>query len=183
MSPMDGTVLVEAYLLAQMRASDRAKAACRRLGIDPALLEEYRAEAARRGLDEPGHPMDVYVDLLGKPLAQKHVDDADPYRRRAWTFALPLWPDFVLVVYGSEAGQVGGVTFASFESAGAPPAISVIDPWRLAEEQMANWPSLRVVDEWYPMKDYEALVQVHDGTWARYVLQFDYGLLQARIRQ
>ncbi|WP_437957914.1 hypothetical protein WME76_42580 [Sorangium sp. So ce119] len=180
---MNGTLLVEAYLLAQMRASDLVDAACRRLGLDSTSLEKYRAEAEKRGLSEPGHPMGVYVDLLGKPLAQERMDDADPYRRRRWTFALPLWPEFVLVVHGSEVGQVGGVTFASFPSAGTPPAISTIEPWRLAEEQMANWSSLRIVDEWYPMKDYEALIQVHDGSWALRVLQFDYGLLQATVRQ
>ncbi|WP_438017194.1 hypothetical protein WMF18_41505 [Sorangium sp. So ce315] len=180
---MSGTLLVEAYLLAQMRASDLVDAACRTLGLDSTSLEEYRAEAARRGLSEPGHPMSVYVDLLGEPLAQERMDDADPYRRRRLTFALPLWPELVLGVYGSEAGQVGGVTFASFQSAEAPPVISTIVPWRLADEQIANWPKLRVVDEWHPMKDYEVHLQVHDGTWARYVLQFDYGLLQAAIRQ
>ncbi|AKT43586.1 uncharacterized protein CMC5_078190 [Chondromyces crocatus] len=175
---MNGTLLVQAYLLATLRASDLVEAACRRLGLDSFTLKEYKAEAARRGFDQPGHPMSNYIDLLGEPLSREHVEDKDRYRRCRFTYALPLWPELVLVVYGSKEGQSAGVDFAGRRSVKVPPTISMVHPWHLVDEQMVDWPGLRVVDEWYPMKDYEVLIQVDDGSWARHFLLFDHGLLQ-----
>ena len=88
----------------------------------------------------------------------------------------------MLVVYGSEARHTAGVAFEALHATGAPPAISSLQPWHLVDEQVAGWPGLSVGDEWYPMKDYEALIQADDGSWAQYVLQFDHGLLQGAIR-
>ncbi|AKT43577.1 uncharacterized protein CMC5_078100 [Chondromyces crocatus] len=146
--------------------------------LDSFTLEEYKSEAVRRSFDQPGHPMSNDIDLLGEPLSREHVEDKDRYRRCRFTYALPLWPELVLVVHGSKEGQSAGVDFAGRHSSKFPPTVSVVHPWHLVDEQVVDWPGLHVVDEWYPMKEDEVLIQVDDGSCARHVLQFDDGLLQ-----
>ncbi len=124
--------------------------------------------------------MAVYRDLLGAPLNSKEAgpdDERDPYRRRIETYGLSLWPALLLQVYGSKSGETGSVYFVRSSSSICEVSHpSIVVPWETVEDDTVLWPVRQVVDEWYPMRDYE--IQAYESD-ERYVLQFDFGLLQS----
>lgn len=185
---MSTATAFQLYLLSQMRARDRINNALTTLGVGYDALATAVVEIKEYGMEEPGHPMEAYTRVIGEPVLREwHLNTADPYREVAAHYSLPLWPLFRLSVYGNLAGQTAGICFTpkperqiveigdNIESLGA---------WDVVEEQVrALLAGGRVVDEWYPQRDYEVLSQTCSGSSAaKYVLRFDFKLLQDIVR-
>lgn len=182
---MDGLRLFQVHLLSQMRAAALVGEALRRLRVDSEEVSMVDAEIAKLGLHQPGHPMALYERLIGAPFHHRITNDSDPYRRRFDQYRLPLWSRFAVSVFGSSEGQTAGIVFENPH--GSPSAesssIAEIRPWSVVEDQVR--PILersRVIEEWYPMKDYESPIGPDGGgEVGTVVLQFDFGLLQGIV--
>jgi hypothetical protein len=125
--------------------------------------------------------MDAYSALLGGPLREVTTGDPDPYRRLAHYYQLPLWTDVLLSVFGSMDRQTSGVGFVAPSSRPMNVGLRAQDlrPWRQTEGQLAALLAhAKPLDEWYPQKDYECVLESPAGGTARYVLRFDFSLLQ-----
>jgi len=179
---MEGVRLLQLYLLSQMRAPGLVRGALEELGANDGELKIARHEIERYGLDAPGHPMNVYSTLLGSPLAVERAPESQPYREVGFHFALPLWPDIRFTVWGSSHGQTGAVGFTS--PLGVPALgmlrVDQLAPWHMVEAQLASTlQNGTVTDDWYPQKDFECMLAGrNDSAMTRYILRFDFNLLQ-----
>jgi hypothetical protein len=177
---MDGILLVQAYLLAQMRATDRVAQAYQQLGLVEDLRSRLHREASARGLGDPAHPMSLYSALLGDPLNRTEVAHSDRYAQRVDIYLLPLWPEFSFRVHGSTEGTVGRVGFGSWTAPTCLPDVAGLKPWAAVVDQLA--PILatgQLLDEWFPQRDYSLPTTAQRGQ--RLMLQFDFDLLQGLI--
>lgn len=180
MKPLD---MFQLYLLSQMRAKDRVRVAMQQLGYGVDGLEEAVETAQGAGLEQPGHPMSIYAQLLGIPSAEEFLESGDPYQRRRHLYRLPLWPTLALTVVGSERGETAGISFIGEPQLATPlRQVNDLKPWEQTENQLAELLSAASLqDEWYPQKDY-ACAGV-GATVGDFVLRFDFGLLQQVLRQ
>lgn len=106
------------------------------------------------GLTQLGHSMSLYRKLLGKPVYQFTNNASDPYLSHVDKYVLPIWPSFAFSVYGSKDEITSCVKFSSLPDE-KPIRSMELTPWNVIEEQIQNYLSSgKVVDEWYPMKDY-----------------------------
>lgn len=180
MKPLD---MFQLYLLSQMRAKDRVRVAVQQLGYGNDALEEAVETAQGAGLEQPGHPMSMYAQLLGVPSAEELVESTDPYQRRRHLYRLPLWSTLVVAVVGNERGETGGISFIGEPHfATRIHQVNDLKPWEQTENQLAGLLSAASLqEEWYPQKDYAcAGVGITVGD---FVLRFDFGLLQQVLRQ
>jgi hypothetical protein len=180
---MNGSVLVQLYLLSQMRASTLVAEAVARLGMTQEDLKAARGAGWKMGLGRLVHPMDLYRRLLGEPLSEVHSQGGDPFRRLIHHYRLPTWPQFNLSVLGNAAGTTSGLCFSAPEGLQGSEIHSggQLAGWSLVESQLAQVVSAAtVVDEWYPMADYEcSLPGAEPGAHSKWYLRFDFGLLQS----
>lgn len=174
---MDGILLVQGRILAQMRATSRVAEARHQLGLTPDVRTELDGEASALGLGEPAHPMELYRRLLGDPVSRENVVHVNPYARRVDCYALPLWPGFAFRVSGSEDGVVGEVGFRSWVPQALLCDAAALEPWAAVRDQLE--PILAtgtVIDEWFPMRDYKVPTGVPAGR--ALLLRFDFDMLQ-----
>ena len=180
MKPLD---MFQLYLLSQMRAKDRVRIAAQQLCYGVDALEEAAETAKGVGLEQPGHPMSTYAQLLGIPSAEELVESSDPYQRRRHLYRLPLWPTLVLTVVGNERGETGGISFIGEPQLATPlRQLNDLKPWEQTENQLAELlGAASLQDEWYPQKDY--VCTGIGSTVGDFVLRFDFDLLQQVLRQ
>ena len=173
---MQGPRLLQLYLLSQMRAATLVQTAYRDLGASVQELKSVAAEADIAGLSKPGHSMAVYARLLGEPFRSTRTSLPDSYLRRLDQYVLPLWPSFAFSIYGSEEGVTGGTWFSLLPESRQQETTDLV-PWRIVEEQVRPLLSHgRIVDEWYPMKDY--VCPSTQDSKSEIILRFDFELLQ-----
>ena len=177
---MSGHLCLQLYLLAKMRARSRIDEALLSLGAHRNMLETAVTQAQAYDLEQPGHPMETYTRLIGAPAASRRIDTADPYRQVVYNYRLPLWPTLFFSVYGNREGQTGGVSFIAMSNTVAPITDpTALRPWEIVEDQIAPLSNARVVEDWYPQRDYEMQFRSSGtGDPTRYVLRFDFQLLQ-----
>lgn len=178
----EGVRVVTVHLLAQMRATTLVQAAYARLGVDREKADGLLRRAEALTLHRPGHSMNVYRELLGDPVSEQRVGHSDPCARLRWTYSLPSWPELLLVVHGSEAGQTGELAFGRRRDSAALQDPTDLRPWAIVEDDLCVLEGVRRVHEWYPQRDYEVDIGgVGGDATARTVLQFDFGLLQTAL--
>lgn len=179
---MDGLLLLQLFLLSQMRAAGLVRVAFHELGVNATDVAAARSEAESRGLTTPGHATWLYAGLLGRKGEEELLASDDEYRQVAHHYHLPLWPDLRLTVVGNAAWRTAGIWFTARPDTPRLGRLSAdaLAPWHMVEDQLA--PTLqggRVSDEWYPQKDYECILQAASNrTTAKFVLRFDFNLLQ-----
>src|SRR5262249_42064848 len=139
-------------------------------------LQSVPEEAEAAGLLKLAHPMTVYAKLVGEAPYHTETNLPDRYMRRLDQYTLPLWPGFAFSVHGSEECVTAGVWFLSRPDAPRRTPTNLV-PWQVVEQELQDVLSRgRVVDEWFPQKDY---VCRHPQFGDReVVLRFDFGLLQ-----
>jgi hypothetical protein len=173
------------YLLSRMRASARVDDALRALGATRGDLSLSALSAQRMGFEEPGHSTDLYRAVLGEPHTVEPAHDiaADsPFvGSRILRFSLSSWSDFDFSVREHPSNYAWGVGFERAHAAVIPTLQSVVDlaPWGFVEAEVtARLGEPTRTDAWSDWEDlcYSSLDAA--GVMRRYLLQFDFNLLQ-----
>jgi hypothetical protein len=182
---MSGTALLQLHLLGRMRAARAlVDSALETLGVGRDALSSAANEIRGHGLEVPGHPMQTYRRLIGEPLLSEQQRSVDPYQEITVHYILPLWPQFRFSVFGNQAGQTAGVRFTSMPNAKTVESADSgrLGAWEVVEDQVRGILTTgRIVDEWYPQRDYEVSLRDRSNAAVRCVLRFDFNLLQDMI--
>jgi hypothetical protein len=152
---MPDVVQFELYLLSQMRANDKVRAALAALGVDAAVMHDTAEHVGLDvGLTRVGHGIDLYPRILGQPLeitTEPEIDSnsgfADSQRLR---FHLPVWNSFDFIVRAHREGWAWGPEFVRRHGE-QPPSMTGIremEPWTLLESEV--WDRLGPFKAEYP---------------------------------
>jgi hypothetical protein len=184
---VNGARSYQLYLLFQMHCPPKVDAALARLGADQAaLLEAVDRVGTRMGLNEPGHGIECYRQLLGPPLDTAPETEvaaegsfAGSLRHR---YHLPLWPEFDFIVRSHPEGWAWGPRFirAAGSMVPSPGRLVDIEPWSMLESEVRA--RFGPFDEEFPFNhSNEAIYLVDASTGARASVTFDFQLLQSVV--
>jgi hypothetical protein len=171
------------YLLFQMNRSPKVEAALAQLGADKtAMIEAVDRVGTQLGLNEMGHSIECYRQLLGPPLDTVLETDL----RESWAgslrhrYHLPLWPEFDFIVRSHPEGWAFGPRFvrAAGSVAPSPARIFDIEPWSMLESEVRA--RFGPFDEEYPFNhSNEAIYLIDRSAGVRASLAFDFQLFQS----
>jgi hypothetical protein len=175
------------YLLFQMNRSPKVEAALARLGADQvAMVEAVERVGNQMGLNEPGHGIELYRQLLGPPLdtaLEPDVDAAGSFvgslRHR---YHLPLWPEFDFIIRSHPEGWAWGPRFIRAAGSTAPTPARIVDlePWSMLEsEVLARFGPF--YEEYAFNHSSEAIYLLDPSTGLRASLAFDFQLFQSVV--
>ena len=174
-NPLTEKTKFELFLLSRMRSRDRVASARSRLGCSESDMNLAADWVTEQGLAKPGVRIEEIERHLGVLSDYENRESEDPYQRVAKKYTLESVPQFDLVILGDERGVSSGVRFERKTGAIANVDFRKIQPWESVEDDLLRSGEFyRIVDEWYPMKDYS--LELTDGS--ELVLCFDFGLLQ-----
>lgn len=183
---MEGLRAFQLYLLSKMRARRAIEKALQEL--DAGVTEMVQAEQAMvaLGVETPGHPAQLYRELLGQPISSAkdmQIEESSPFANSlSLRFKLPLWPSFDFTVHEHPTGYAWGISFIRGHGIPSPNLLSAIDlkPWGFEiTEIYRSFGVPELIDGWNRQEDLVYKIQENPfGHMKRYVLYFDYGLLQ-----
>lgn len=171
-----GHRIFQLYLLRQMRNTDAVRKALLRLTASDGELFTARDQMIQRGFEEPVVQLSAYELLLGKPFKRTTDDRAPEYERVRLAFQLDVWPEMLVVTFGSREGVAAGIRFEHQTPKRGPHSLASLRPWRNVRSDLESgaW-RLTKCDEWYPVLDLKAQsASTSEGA----LLQFDFDLLQ-----
>jgi hypothetical protein len=177
--------LFQLYVMSRMRARSEITSALRELKASSADLDGAALAAERFGFEETGHSADLYKDAIGPPhTIEEDVTTSDERFRNSviMRYRLQAWPAFDFVVRRAPMGYAWGRGFLRAAEVTTPPLGNVADltPWRFVESEVSvRFAGRKSEDAWSDWEDFSYLIPTKHGLVRRYLLQFDWNLLQA----
>ncbi|HEY6333977.1 MAG TPA: hypothetical protein VI756_31965 [Blastocatellia bacterium] len=180
----DAVDLFQLYLISDMHVPRATlKDALARLGRDEADIDPGKSAMLRQGFEAPGERADLYIKILGPPIAEMPLNKTGTYHgSRELRFRLPLWPDLDFVVNESRDGFAWGVCFQRPQGYKPPLPNSLADlvAWKFLKDEISErFGQPEFFDGWSASEElYYAIPETPGAVPQRRILVFDYKLFQ-----